>query len=178
MIYFTNEQISQLKALGSSPRFSAQGGKTGSEAYECELIDDIHNKAWAKGFGRDEEKALDAALKNARPGSKPKTSAEMAQELKQYKEKYGDLNEKGEQKPQESQAASGGEQSTGTSAPSGPSQPATEQDIYDQMKPSDLKMALTSRGLTVPDGDIKTNAWKQEAVNALKAHDKQAAVSQ
>lgn len=156
MFQFRPDQVDFLQKWESGARFTALAG-TDPEVSRCELLDNTHKKVWATGEAGDEEKALDDAIKNANPGDKPTTPAEAATQLKQYKEKYGELD---------------------TEPPAGPVEQVKPEDAAEeepveehQMTAAEYRAALDARGLEAPDGNARSTAWKQAAMKMIREHD-------
>lgn len=159
------EQVQKLDQMHSECMFKHRT-VNGADVTICHIRDKHMGKMWARGeaVGSDDEAekaALTDALNKAMPGDRPKTPAELAEENAKLRKELAEL--KGEEAPKPAAAP----KAIPAVSDDKPDQPPA--DPLADLSNNDIVKMLTDKGLDIPEGDRRTNKWRQQAAELLQS---------
>lgn len=131
----------------------------------------------AKATADGEKAAVEAALKKFNPADRPKTAAQLHQENQELKQQLARLEAEREGKPA---ATVRPQDSRNIGTVNGSAANSTGVDDQHNgdggggetpMSSEEIVQALKARHIAVPEGDKRTNAWRDAAFKLLEEHD-------
>ena len=117
-----------------------------------QILDRRTNRVYAEAEADSEQEAVEKAIVEARGAERPKTPADIMAENQRLREENERLKSGGKPEPSDN----------------GDGKPAGDDDPVKEMTPNELKQALQTRELPVPEGHPNSNAWREEAEKALR----------
>lgn len=127
-----------------------------------QIVDKRTGRVYAQAEGASEQEAVENALVEARGAEKPKTPAEILEENQRLREENQRL--KGDGKT----SATPGDNGDGQGQSQGEEKEAPADDPVGDMTNPELKQALKTRQLPIPEGDARTKEWRDKAEKALR----------